>query len=73
MKKVTVVVVLGWLLCVSLVAQPNWYSGGDLHVASALEWQQAGDANKLATAADFVSTMHQGARRPFKSWYQPTN
>ncbi|MCA8865591.1 MULTISPECIES: hypothetical protein [unclassified Halomonas] len=60
MRKVTLAAVLGWLLCVSLVAQANWYSGGDLHGASALEWQQASDANKLATAADFVSTMHQG-------------
>lgn len=60
MKKVTVAAVLGWLLCVSLAAQASWYSGGTLHGASALEWQQASDANKLATAADFVSTMHQG-------------
>ena len=32
-----------------------WYSGGSLHDKSALDWQGASNANKLATCADFVS------------------
>lgn len=39
--------------------QGEWYEGGSLHQASGLEWQTADRRNKLATCADFVSTMWQ--------------
>lgn len=41
---------------VSHVQAAEWYEGGTLHQASALEWQEATQANKLATAGDFVAT-----------------
>lgn len=34
-----------------------WYSGGSLHDKSAIDWQGASSANKLATCADFVSNI----------------
>jgi len=37
----------------------KWYQGGTLHDKSALEWQTASRANKLATCADFVTAMWQ--------------
>lgn len=37
----------------------KWYEGGTLHNKSALEWQAASSRNKLATCADFVTTMWQ--------------
>jgi len=37
----------------------KWYEGGTLHDKSALEWQTASSADKLATCADFVTTMWQ--------------
>lgn len=33
----------------------EWYDGGRLHKAKALEWKSATDENKLATCGDFVS------------------
>lgn len=33
----------------------KWYSGGTLHQASLLDWQNASYKNKLATSADFVA------------------
>lgn len=36
-------------------AKPKWYQGGTLHRLSALEWQKAAYANKLATCADFIA------------------
>ncbi len=33
----------------------NWYKGGTLHDKTALEWQKASNANKLATCADFIT------------------
>ena len=45
---------LALLLLVGLAAMPTqaaeWYEGGTLHEASALEWQQGTQENKLATA-----------------------
>lgn len=35
----------------------SWYQGGTLHSKSALEWQTAWAADKLATCADFVTKM----------------
>lgn len=35
----------------------KWYEGGTLHSKTALDWQNASSANKLATCADFVSGM----------------
>lgn len=47
------------------VPERPWYSGGTLHTASALEWQKADAANKLATAADLVVAMKEkGALKP---------
>jgi hypothetical protein len=36
-------------------AKLKWYEGGTLHRLSALDWQKATYANKLATCADFVA------------------
>jgi hypothetical protein len=40
-------------------APPKWYVGGTLHKKSALEWQTASGADKLATCADVVTFMWQ--------------
>ncbi len=37
----------------------KWYDGGTLHDASALEWQKASAANKLATCADLVTVLKE--------------
>lgn len=59
MKKVTLIAVFFWLLGISFATQANWYTGGNLHAENALAWQQASYENKLATSADFISTMYQ--------------
>ena len=41
----------------SQAQQDKWYEGGTLHNVSAIEWQQASYENKLATCADFISSM----------------
>jgi hypothetical protein len=38
-------------------SMPKWYEGGTLHKKSALEWQTASKADKLATCGDFVTGM----------------
>ena len=57
-----VVCLLGYVLwvCVSGTACGQWYSGGTLHDAHGLEWQQAPDSNWLATAADLVTAVAKG-------------
>ena len=40
-------------------AAKEWYEGGTLHNKSALKWQTASTADKLATCADFVTKMWQ--------------
>lgn len=37
----------------------EWYEGGTLHDKSAIEWQTASSADKVATCADFVAAMWQ--------------
>lgn len=37
----------------------KWYEGGTLHRKSALDWQKATGANKLATCADLVAALHK--------------
>lgn len=34
-----------------------WYQGGTLHNKTALDWQKADDADKLATCADFLARL----------------
>ena len=44
----------------SALSQPNnnqWYEGGTLHSANALEWQAATYENKLATCADVIASL----------------
>lgn len=36
----------------------EWYEGGTLHQANALQWQKASDADKLATCSDLVAAMY---------------
>ena len=40
-------------------SQPSqpWYSGGNLHNATSLQWRNATDRNQLATSMDWVITM----------------
>lgn len=40
-------------------ATVSWYNGGTLHEATWAEWQQATDANKLATAADWITNAYK--------------
>lgn len=40
----------------------EWYEGGTLHQASALDWQQATYANKLATAGDLVAGTYKSKK-----------
>jgi len=44
-----------------------WSSGGTLHVASALTWQQASFQNKRATCSDFVNVLFSQQRLTFLS------
>ena len=40
------------------VASPTaWYDGGTLHGATVEEWNSADNANRLATAGDWVTTL----------------
>lgn len=59
MKKIAFLFIATWALVFSIAAHANWYEGGTLHEASALEWQQASDANKLATAGDLFAILMQ--------------
>ena len=43
----------------AVITAPKWYEGGTLHQKSALEWQAAAPADKLATCGDFISKMWQ--------------
>lgn len=43
----------------------EWYEGGTLHQANALEWQKASHANKLATIGDMVAGLYN--KKAFKS------
>ncbi|RUR27716.1 hypothetical protein [Vreelandella nanhaiensis] len=59
MKKIAFLFIAAWAFVFSMAAQANWYEGGTLHEASALEWQQATDGNKLATAGDLFAVLMQ--------------
>jgi len=48
-----------FLLLASFAANAAWYEGGNLHDATALEWQEAGYSNKLATCADLLAAAYQ--------------
>lgn len=39
-----------------------WYQGGTLHQASALEWQVASEADKLATAGGLIAIVLESGR-----------
>ena len=47
-------------ICFPGTACGQWYSGGTLHAANGLEWQQANESNRLATAADMVAAVAKG-------------
>jgi len=47
-------------ICFPGTACGQWYSGGTLHAANGLEWQQANESNRLATAADLVAAVAKG-------------
>ena len=47
-------------LCFPGAACGQWYRGGTLHAAHGLEWQQANESNRLATAADLVAVVAKG-------------
>ncbi len=47
------------MLIPTSVCAKEWYEGGTLHNATALEWQNATFQNKLATCGDFVSKAWQ--------------
>ena len=57
MKKLLLLVMV--LLVPTSVCAKEWYEGGTLHNATAIEWQNATFQNKLATCGDFVSTAWQ--------------
>lgn len=48
------------LFLTQAVMAAEWYEGGTLHKANALEWQQATEANKLATVSDFLANAYKG-------------
>jgi len=52
----------------SVPPERKWYVGGTLHEKSALEWQEADHADKLATCADFVAKLWK--MRGFKARIQ---
>jgi hypothetical protein len=49
-----IVILLAAWVTASAVASPQQTVSGDLHHASLRDWNQAGDANKFATASDLV-------------------
>src|SRR5881628_2945879 len=55
-----VVLMLGCLLWLPGTAVGQWYSGGTLHTANGLAWQNADAHNRLATAADMVAAVAKG-------------
>lgn len=59
MKKITQYVFAAALLVMAQFAlAAEWYEGGTLVKANALEWQQASHANKLASAGDMIATFY---------------
>jgi hypothetical protein len=44
-------------------ASSQWYAGGSLHKASGQEWRAGSYRNKLATCADFVTTMYKSTHK----------
>lgn len=40
----------------------EWYEGGTLHDATALEWQNASYENKLATSADLIAKLYNDGK-----------
>jgi hypothetical protein len=58
-------IVVGMLGCLLGIVVPGiavgqWHSGGTLHDANGVEWQQADARNRLATAADMVAAVAKG-------------
>jgi|GEM_PF-1364357 len=45
----------------------SWRVGGTLHLASALNWQQASYQNKRATCSDFINVLYQQKLLTFSS------
>jgi hypothetical protein len=60
MKEFLVIIML--FLIPSSGYAKEWYEGGTLHNATALEWQNATFQNKLATCGDIVSATWQNKR-----------
>ncbi|MBI5550705.1 MAG: hypothetical protein HY911_04295 [Desulfobacterales bacterium] len=53
------------LLYSDCMAGEKWYTGGTLHSAGALDWQEAPYANKLATCGDiFYLALKKGMLKP---------
>ena len=62
MKKILILALL--LFLPANVYAKEWYEGGNLHKKTALDWQVASYDNKLATCADFISSLWQ--KKSFK-------
>lgn len=43
---------------------PEWCKGGTLHSSTLREWRLASEANRLATAADFIAAIFKEDRLP---------
>lgn len=64
MKKALLLAALLFVATPQVVAA-EWYENGTLHSESALEWQDASYANKLATAGDLLAAAYQqGSLKP---------
>lgn len=50
------------------LTDPNWYEGGNLHRATAAEWDTASSSNQLATAADWSVTALGTSRAQALGW-----
>lgn len=55
---------------IAVAQAAEWYEGGTLHKANALQWQKASDADKLATCSDLVAAMYTS--KSFKPELQRT-
>lgn len=62
MQQMAVLMVLIVAVFSQTVSAKEWYEGGTLHQASALDWQQATYANKLATAGDLVAGTYKNKK-----------
>jgi hypothetical protein len=62
--------ILAAMIIATPLAAAEWYEGGTLHQANGQQWRSASDANRLATAGNWVVGMSKQFRTPVNSMSQ---